>query len=284
MRRLLLLAPLLLVTFLVLMVCGPGRAGTPADAPAPITGLPSAGILLDQGWQYHAGDNPLWAKPEYDDSNWQPINPAEDIKELNPLWDNPVVWFRLRIRMDSTMRSQSLALLIEQTGASEIYANGKPLLQLGRVIASSGEVSAQTLPKSQLVALPLDNGPEQVIAVRFALQRNIPYIRFAGRPNPAVRMQLYEVAAAVRQIEANNIAGFEYFRVGLHFILAILHLAFFCFYPAQRTNLYFFLYSFFWAVSVSTANLAYKVPAVETKMYLLIATVTFGVILANLFF
>jgi hypothetical protein len=38
------------------------------------------------------------------------------------------------------------------------------------------------------------------------------------------------------------------------------------------------------AVSVSTANLAYKVPAVETKMYLLIATVTFGVILANLFF
>jgi hypothetical protein len=184
MRRLLLLAPLLLVTFLVLMVCGPGRAGTPADAPAPITGLPSAGILLDQGWQYHAGDNPLWAKPEYDDSNWQPINPAEDIRDLEPIWQAPIGWFRIRLTVDSTVRRQSLALLIGQTGASEIFVNGRLLLRLGVVSADPAAVRAQTLPNSQLVALPLGNGPEQVIAVRFALQRNIPYIRFGGRPIP----------------------------------------------------------------------------------------------------
>jgi hypothetical protein len=79
------------------------------------------------------------------------------------------------------VRRQSLSLLIAQTGASEIFVNGR-LLRLGTVSADPVAVQAQTLPNSQLVALPPGNGPEQVIAVRFALQRNIPYIRVSGRP------------------------------------------------------------------------------------------------------
>jgi signal transduction histidine kinase/DNA-binding response OmpR family regulator len=182
------------------------------------------------------------------------------------------------------VRKQSLALLIQQTGASEIYLNGKLIFKLGKVSTHPQEVYAQTLPANQLIPLQLGSEPIQTVAVRFALQKNIPYIKFGGRPNPALQLQLIEVSAAVQHINSNNITGFEYFRVGIYFILAILHLAFFLFYPAQRTNLYFFFFCFLTALSSAGSNLAYKLYSVETKMYLLIFTIIFGTILTNQFY
>jgi signal transduction histidine kinase len=35
--------------------------------------LSRQGSLLDKGWRFHSGDNPDYAKPEYDDSKWQSI-------------------------------------------------------------------------------------------------------------------------------------------------------------------------------------------------------------------
>jgi two-component system NtrC family sensor kinase len=29
--------------------------------------LPAQGLLLRQGWRYHAGDDPAWARPNFDD-------------------------------------------------------------------------------------------------------------------------------------------------------------------------------------------------------------------------
>ncbi|MBD0288911.1 MAG: hypothetical protein ICV79_26330, partial [Flavisolibacter sp.] len=36
--------------------------------------IPKGGILLDKGWKFRAGDNPEWAKPQYNDKDWQVIN------------------------------------------------------------------------------------------------------------------------------------------------------------------------------------------------------------------
>ena len=50
-----------------------------------IDSIPANGILLDKGWKYTAGDDPDYAKPDYDDSKWQAINPTADIQELPQL-------------------------------------------------------------------------------------------------------------------------------------------------------------------------------------------------------
>jgi two-component system NtrC family sensor kinase len=105
-----------------------------------------------------------------------------------------------------------------------------------------------TLPNNHMIGFPLANEPSQVLAVRFALQKNVPYIQFAGRPNPTLQIMLNEVSAASSYVSSNDITSFEYFRAGLFFILAILHLGFFWFYPAQKANLYFFLYAFLYAL------------------------------------
>ena len=53
--------------------------------------LPVQGILLDKGWKFHVGDNPDWARPDFDDSKWEDIEPTLDIYRLPQIKKEPVV-------------------------------------------------------------------------------------------------------------------------------------------------------------------------------------------------
>ncbi|MCE7065199.1 ATP-binding protein [Dyadobacter sp. CY326] len=245
--------------------------------------LPPSGLLLDKGWRFQAGDEPDWARPEYNDRDWLPINPTLDIYKVQPIWKAPICWFRLHFSVTDSLSRKSLALLIEQTGASEIYFNGRLLLRVGKVSPLPSHVQAETLP-DQLLPLPLTAGGDQVLAVRFALQRNIPYIQMLGRGNPVLRLKVQEVRAASQALQVNNNKGFDWFRAGIFFMLAILHLAFFWFYPAQRANLYFFVYAFLVALSTVAGIQAEQAYLVESKMYLLILRLTTGILPNTYFF
>ncbi|MBC3792735.1 hybrid sensor histidine kinase/response regulator transcription factor [Spirosoma utsteinense] len=271
------------VFLLMLLFTSSSRADPIPDSVLLVTHLPATGLLLDKGWRYQAGDKPDWATPEYNDRNWQPINPTQDIYQLQPIWNTPIGWFRLHLSVTDSLSRQALALQIEQTGASEIYLNGRLLLRLGKLSPRPERVQAQTLP-NQLLPLPLAGGRDQVIAVRFALQQHIPYIQILGRGNPGLRLKMQEVQAAVQAIEANDSKGVESFRAGVFFMLAILHLAFFWFYPAQRANLYFFIYSFLVALSTLAGIQAQQAYLVEAKMYLLILRLTTGILPNTYFF
>jgi hypothetical protein len=44
-----------------------------------IDSLPKEGILLNQGWKWHAGDNPDWGEVQYDDTKWERVDPTKEI-------------------------------------------------------------------------------------------------------------------------------------------------------------------------------------------------------------
>jgi hypothetical protein len=110
--------------------------------------LPSDGVLLNQGWTFHPGDDPQWAAPAFDDRNWQDLDPAQDIMQLHELRKVGMGWFRLRLHLKTSLRQQALALLLTQTVASEIYLNGRPLRRLGKV---SGDPNALRAAFASLV-------------------------------------------------------------------------------------------------------------------------------------
>jgi hypothetical protein len=56
--------------------------------------IPNDGVLLEKGWKFHAGDDPQYAKPDFDDEGWQTIDPTKDIYDLLELRKG-IVWFRL---------------------------------------------------------------------------------------------------------------------------------------------------------------------------------------------
>ncbi len=41
-----------------------------------IDSLPPQGILLEKGWKWHTGNNPNFAKANFDDSKWENIDPS----------------------------------------------------------------------------------------------------------------------------------------------------------------------------------------------------------------
>ncbi len=237
---------LLPVTLLLALFCSTALAQSGSLPPArvfQIDSLPPQGILLDKGWKWHAGDNPEWAKPDFDDSAWESIDPTKDIMDLPQVRKAGIGWLRLNLHVDSTLlQQQAITLLVGQVAASVLYSNGQLILRLGTVSPNADEVDAVSTT-FHTIGLPGVGKSTYALAVRIAVQPNLPYTKFGN-----VRNTLYRVyVVAVSQLDPlrplsqrrYNFLTYTFVKAGLFFILALLHLCFFIFYPLKKANLFF---------------------------------------------
>lgn len=224
-----------------------------AQAPVVLTisELPQQGVLLDKNWKWQAGDNSQWANADFPDQTWPIIELTRDINDSSPLNATSMGWLRLRFSTDSTWLRESLALVIQQSGASEIYLNGQLLHRLGVVSAEPEKVIAFD-PLWKPISLPLRQTGEQVLAVRFAFQPGIHYTNVFENQNPAfwIQVKKQESADAFYQQYLVYVERFHVFMIGVCCMLAILHVAFYRFDPSRKANLYFGM----WAVLMLTGN------------------------------
>src|SRR5688572_1602278 len=93
------------------------------------------GAILDKGWKFHAGDNQEWAKPDYDDKHWQSVNSTLQLHQLPAVQEAGIGWFRLKMKVDSSLMNERLAMQLNTEGASEIYLNGELIYRFGIVSA-----------------------------------------------------------------------------------------------------------------------------------------------------
>lgn len=148
-----------------------------------IDSLPKQGILLDKGWKWHAGDNPDFAKADFDDSAWESIDPTQDVMDLPQIQDGKIGWMRIKIKIDSSLIPEPFGLTIIQVLASEIYVDGRLIERFGELNSTQIRGNYTGYPTiSSPINLPKTN-TDLVIAVRFAFQKSLPYNRFAGGPN-----------------------------------------------------------------------------------------------------
>jgi signal transduction histidine kinase len=227
---------------------------------AKTTKFASGWIALDSGWKFKAGDNPDWSRPGFDDSSWQSIYLFQDLYNVPQLPKNRIVWFRLRVKTDSTLSNQQLVMRIYQTGASEVYLEGKLIHRLGIVNANPDSVKYYS-PNSTLLSFPVAYNTKQTLAVRFAnLPNRYPiYLNFL-RSN----LELWVTTLD----NANDDNFVRYYRtynnrinigIGVATILCILYLSLFLFFPGQKINLHFSLSNFFFALFLilNTININY---------------------------
>ena len=88
---------------------------------------------LSAKWLIHAGDDPAYAQPGFDDSQWTLFDPHTSLHSIYDKGKPSIVWYRLRVKVDPTQTN----LALDESGlarAFEIYANGEPVLVLGHVI------------------------------------------------------------------------------------------------------------------------------------------------------
>jgi hypothetical protein len=85
-------------------------------------------------WLIHAGDDPAYARTEFDDSHWTHFDSSTSIKPLFPSTASrpEVVWYRLHLKV--APGQTGLAMVESQiSSAFEVYVNGQRFMQVGQV-------------------------------------------------------------------------------------------------------------------------------------------------------
>ena len=199
------------------------QAVLPDTAGTGLRTVPLGGSVLDKGWKFRAGDDTAYARPGYNDAGWAPSTPNQLPGQLPQLAGVRVGWLRLRLAVADSLRGRALVLLFQQTGATEVYLNGRLLHRYGRVSADPAQVQP-----GPFTAPPLEvhfAGPrEQVLAVRFAPWG--PLARFKDNIS-FLRVRITGLPGLLRRNAERAVAPTDYFAAGAVFLLlSLLHLFF----------------------------------------------------------
>ena len=125
-------------------------------------------VELDKlGWKYSPSDDPQFADPQFDDRAWATL--ADSAKPEDSGWHGSG-WFRLHLLVTPQLSNVALNLEMAHYGASEVYVNGKLLKGLG-VVGKTREEETVFNPNALPLAVVLQTGTEQVIAVRYSHQQ-----------------------------------------------------------------------------------------------------------------
>lgn len=117
---------------LALLLPAAGAAAAPAATPVFDATHLYAPHALDGTWLVQAGDNPAYADPNFDDSQWTRFDPTTSLAGLYGKQEPAVVWYRIHIKVDP--EETGLGLSENNIAhAFEIYANGQRVMANGQV-------------------------------------------------------------------------------------------------------------------------------------------------------
>lgn len=106
-------------------------------------------VALDGVWRFHPGDDPRWADPNFDDSQWPLLHSDRDWAQQGYEGLSGVAWYRFKV--DVPTGSSPISLYIPLLRSSyEVYADGQPVGALGGMPPRVKVIT----PIPQLFALP----------------------------------------------------------------------------------------------------------------------------------
>ncbi len=89
-------------------------------------------VTLGGLWQFHTGDNPHWAAPEYDDSGWKKISVDKPWRAQGYEGYTGFAWYRRRISIGIYPGAPKLGILIPIADDEyELYWNGRKIGNYG---------------------------------------------------------------------------------------------------------------------------------------------------------
>ena len=199
-------------------------------------------IELDRFWKYHSGDDTRWADPGYDDSHWDTLSTELNLVKLGDSVFKGQCWFRLHIRIDSSLRNKAYALLMDQQGASEIYLNGKLINTFGKV-SDSIETEKTDNPKMVPGLIQFSDSLQYVLAVRYSNLRANKILKIYREASAGFSMRIREHNNAMQSLKAQVLANFLIIFLFMVFlVLGLVHFLLFIFYRKQKSNLYYSIF------------------------------------------
>src|SRR5579863_7599672 len=200
--------------------------------------LPPEGLLLDQGWKFHAGDDSAWTKPDFNDDSWQPINPSLDIRHIPQIRNVPIFWLRLKLLVDSSLTEQPLGMTLSQVGASEIYLDGKLLYKFGTISNNVSNVRSHYL-LNRPFSIKLRQKGIQTISIRYSYDPKGFLIKY-GEENYCLHIELNTVNLTFSKNQSQTRTTFirELSLLALRLMLGFICFSLFFSFRTQKAYLY----------------------------------------------
>ena len=227
--------------------------GAPTLAqPAPAQSSTTTHIALGQSvialnglWKFHTGDDPRWADPNFDDSEWETVDLTPSAESIDPLtgisgyvpgWTakgHPgywgYAWYRIRVRVDARP-GESLALAGPPNvdDVYQVFANGALLGGFGK-FPGGGQTPVAYYTQPVMFQLPQTQaaGPE-VLELAFRVWTQPSTLQsqpWAGGFH--IAPQLGQAGAVVAnyqlaRLQSYRIYGYSPVEAALFFLLAIM--------------------------------------------------------------
>ncbi|HMV99900.1 MAG TPA: histidine kinase [Acidobacteriota bacterium] len=151
---------------------------TSAQSPTPVLTLPST-------WKMSPGDNPDWAKPDFDDSGWETVNISKAWIEEEGHDYRHTGWYRLTVHLNLTSFESACGLAVSPVTFSgyEVFVNGKRIGQIGKFsplgqtfvpVTTIFPLSSKLVDASGRVVIALRTRWDQPFAKAFYRWRTFP--------------------------------------------------------------------------------------------------------------
>jgi len=202
-------------------------------------------VLLNRCWKYHKGDDPHWADSAADEKDWKYIDPALNLSALPENTFEGIGWLRLHLDVDSSLLDQTLALMMTQSGASEVYLNGKLIQSFGKINVQDPELEERSDPQEVPVDIRFEKTGRHVIAVRYANAKAVEAFKQNIRSNCGFDMKIGRLrnSSIYKFINSNITTAIFIFYFTFFIALSFLHFMFYLFYRAKRSNLYYSIFA-----------------------------------------
>ncbi len=202
--------------------------------------------VLEENWIFHSGDNKAWAAKDYDDSRW--IRQDTELKYkkgIDSIFKGNIGWFRLHIRIDSSLANTQLALRVVQYGASEIFLDGVRVAKYGRVHPHKDSVKYYD-PHSFPLSIGSLTPGNHVVAVRYVNHMAKEQWLTGRNLTAGFEIEIGESVTLFNKYRGMMvIAGVGLLILAGFFIaLSLVHFFMWLYYRVTRSNLYFSIFCF----------------------------------------
>jgi len=244
---------LLLTALLFMMLSSDGFAQMLNAGALHFDHFPPEHFLLDKGWKFQAGDNPEWARTDFNDSGWRQVSLSDVDSYLPAFQKYHIGWFRIKIYIDSPGTVNQAAIMLSQLGASDCYLNGVPFLHLGLI--GTNHVFKSDNPHGKPFLFHTNQIDSVTLAIRFAsagpdrvwlLRKTgvLPLSVSIGDWHSALNR--YETHLQQQRIPL----GLSFLTIGV----GILFLLIYIFSPDEKVNLLFVAFCFFLGIMASVQH------------------------------
>lgn len=207
--------------------------------------------------RFSENDHPIWRLPEANDFNLPIINTMLTPADMAFQDWKGIGWFRLEIEVEDNLTNKELALIPEyHFGASEIYLNGNYLGGFGRI--SNQPDKAEYVHSGRPMLLYFSRPGRHVLSIRYA---NFEAKRLSEQgilPGFRFRIGSFSTHLDNWLADKTKVGSVNLFILGALIAVTLVHLLLFIFYPLQKNNFYFALFTASLSlVSISRYMLSY---------------------------